>query len=136
MIIRPQCRTRHGTCTFIFHGLQILIIHQARDCKSRATARNPLQIVNDSRDAARHVPTMRNYVINCTKWKIFHTRTARNGNFADKSMFYLLKTSTAPSLFFCLSLLSTEQPIGGTHAVDDVAIFGYGTRFAIHGYER
>ena len=124
MIIRPQCRTRHGTCTFIFHGLQILIIHQARDCKSRATARhNPLQIIR-CRDAARHVPTTYNFGTNCTKWKIFHLRTARNGNFADKSMFYLLKTSTAPSLFFRpYSLLLAFSTFHHGDVIDAIAFF-------------
>ena len=69
---------------------------------------------------------------NCTKWKILQYLV-----YALTSMLYILKIHTTPSLFFRpYSLLSTEQPIGGTHAVDCVAIFGYGTRFAIHGYER
>ena len=124
MIICQQCMDAPCTCTFIFHGLQILIIRQARDCKSRATARNPLQIVYDSRDAARHVPTMRNYVINCTKWKIFGLRTARNGKFADKAMLYLLKTNTAPSLFFCpYSLLLAFSTFHHGDVIDAVAFF-------------
>lgn len=67
---------------------------------------------------------------NCTKWKIYSANLCSN-------FYALYSEKTALSLFFYLySLLSTEQPIGGTHAVDDIAIFGYGTRFAIHGYER